>query len=112
MSKRCPSPRAAGARPGPAAPPFPAVAVPLPPSASLPPAALALGPLAVRRRQGPGAPPAREGARRGAGRPGDGTVLCLRAMGAPPAGAPLLAQTTRRPRGGVACRENRPLGLQ
>jgi hypothetical protein len=84
----------------------------MPPSDSLPPAAMALVPLAdglprcgrlcctpqgrrhvrppraVRRRRVTGSPPDREGARRGEGLPGYGTVLCIRAMVEHPAGAP------------------------
>jgi hypothetical protein len=104
----------------------------MPPSDSLPPAAMALVPRAdglprcgrlfctpqgrrhvrpqraVRRRRVTGSPPDRDGSRRGEGLPGAGTVLFIRAMVAHPAGdTPLLAQTTRMQRGVVAFRYNR-----
>jgi hypothetical protein len=47
----------------------------------------------VRRRRVTGSPPHRDVSRRGEGLPGYGTVLCVRALGAPPAGyTPRLAQ--------------------
>jgi hypothetical protein len=115
------SPWAACARAGPAATPFPDVSAPMPPSAALPPAATAPAPLAGgrprcgrlcwasradapcacprvgRRRRVTGSPQHRQVARRGAGLPGYGAVLCMRAIVAHPAGyASLLAPLTPR----------------
>jgi hypothetical protein len=115
-----PSTRAALARPGPGATPFPGVSAPLPPSDALPPSAPTPVPRAGglprcgrwcsahgandtgarqqggRRRRGTGAPRPRDGSRRGEGLPGAGAVLVVRARVAPPAGdAPLLAHSGR-----------------
>lgn len=117
---QCPSTRAAWARPGPAATPCPAVHAPMQPSDSLPPSAPAPVPLAggcprcaclccapradaactrrraVRRRRGTGSPRDRMIARRGEGLPGYGAILCVRALGAHPAGSvPLLAHRSQ-----------------
>src|SRR5262245_16514203 len=68
-------------------------------------------PRAGRRRPPTGPPQDRDGSRRGEGLPGDGAVLCVRAMVEHPAAYhPLLAQLSQGLV--VAFRENRTLGLR